>query len=65
LQGTILSIEKMRDFHDELVVLATELCHKWGISIKKPTTRKILYPKQYCGEIEGDRQLDVPEENFV
>ncbi|KAL4126127.1 hypothetical protein QTP88_010356 [Uroleucon formosanum] len=63
LQGTILSIEKMRDGYDELVVSATGLCHKWGISITKPTTRKI-YSKQYCGEIQGDKRLDVPEEKF-
>ncbi|XP_022162276.1 uncharacterized protein LOC111028055 [Myzus persicae] len=63
LQGTILSIEKMRDGYDELVVSATGLCHTWDISITKPTTRRI-YSKQYCGEIQGDRRLDVPEEEF-
>ncbi|XP_029343946.1 zinc finger MYM-type protein 1-like [Acyrthosiphon pisum] len=63
LQGTILSIEKMRDGYDDVVGSASELCHKWGISTTKPTTRKI-YSKQYCGEIQGDRRLDVPEEKF-
>jgi len=53
----------MRDGYDELVVSATLLCYKWGISITKSTTRKI-YSKQYYGEIRGDRRLDVPDENF-
>ncbi|KAL4132018.1 hypothetical protein QTP88_009239 [Uroleucon formosanum] len=62
LQGTILSIEKMRDGYDEHVS-AIGLCHKWGISTTKSTTRKI-YSKKYCGEIQGDKRLDVPEEKF-
>lgn len=65
LQETITSIENMRNNYNKHVVIATELCLKWGISITKSNSRKI-YSKQYFGEIQDrlSKRLDVPEEKF-
>lgn len=63
LKKTVLSITKMRNNHEEFVASASELRFKWGMSIRKPTKRKI-FSKQYFGEIQGHRRLDVLEEKF-
>lgn len=63
LQETIVSIERMRDYYDELVRSATGLCHTCSISVTKPTSRR-TYSKNFFGDIQGDRRLDVPEDKF-
>jgi len=46
-----------------LVSSATDQCNKWGIQIQ-PTIHRRVYSKSFFGDVDGDRRLDINEENL-
>jgi hypothetical protein len=42
---------------------ATDQCNVWAIPIQ-PTIRRRIYSKRFFSDIDGDRKLDINEENL-
>lgn len=63
LEQAIGSLLELRQNYNEIVNIAHDLCSKWGISSKFPSKRQ-QFTKLHFDEIDGDRRLNVTEENF-
>ncbi|XP_022180747.1 zinc finger MYM-type protein 1-like [Myzus persicae] len=63
LEQAIGSLSELRQNYSDIVNIANDLCSKWGISSKFPSKRQ-QFAKLHFDEIDGDRRLNVTEENF-
>lgn len=53
----------LRNQYEALVSSATDQCNKWGIPIQ-PTIHRRVYSKRFFGDVDGDRRLEINEENL-
>lgn len=56
-------IENLRDSYENILLECKELCSRWGITPNFHVKRSRLAP-QYFDEIDGDRRLNITDENF-
>ncbi|XP_022175277.1 uncharacterized protein LOC111037189 [Myzus persicae] len=63
MDQAIGSLSELRQNYSDIVNIANDLCSKWGISSKFPSKRQ-QFAKLHFDEIDGDRRLNVTEENF-
>ncbi|KAL4126545.1 hypothetical protein QTP88_010766 [Uroleucon formosanum] len=63
LKQATVSMSNLRNQYEKLVSSATDQCNKWGIPIQ-PTIHRRVYSKRFFGDVDGDRRLDVNEENL-
>jgi len=63
LKQAIRSLSELRQNYNDIVNIANDLCSKWGISSKFPSKRQ-QFTKLHFDEIDGDRRLNIAEENF-
>ncbi|XP_060846277.1 uncharacterized protein LOC132925935 [Rhopalosiphum padi] len=63
LEQAIGSLSELRQNYNDIVNIANDLCSKWGISSKFPSKRQ-QFTKLHFDEIDGDRRLNITEENF-
>ncbi|KAF0708284.1 zinc finger MYM-type protein 1-like, partial [Aphis craccivora] len=63
LQQTIGTLEHLRENYDSVLNTAKCICNKWGITTQSVSKRQ-RYAKLYFDEVDGDRRLNVTEDNF-
>lgn len=63
LNQAAISMVNLRNQYQEIVSSATDQCNIWGIPIQS-TIRRRVYAKRYFGDVDGDRRLDISEENL-
>ncbi|KAL4098367.1 hypothetical protein QTP88_022995 [Uroleucon formosanum] len=63
LEQAIGSLLELRQNYNDIVNIANNLCSKWGISSKFPSKHQ-QFTKLHFDEIDGDRRLNMTEENF-
>lgn len=57
-------IENLRDNYKNILLECKELCSRWGIS-PNFYVKRIRFASQYFDEIDGDRRLNITDENFM
>lgn len=63
LQITIGTLENLRENYYSVLDTAKFMCNKWGITTESVSKRQ-HYAKLYFDEVDGDRRLNVTQDNF-